>query len=270
MDEVNIPMPEAASQVPVASEQPPVPASPPETPAPEPTKAESAEPPKPEGSDEGEEAPKKARQPASERISQLYAQKKAAEADAFLARQEAQRYYDELRKLRETPVDQLPYEQQEAARLKQVVKEHTAEEKVAQAQMAAVRAQQARVTAFQAKVDAARDRMPDFDQVFATTPISEAAADIIAESDRAAEIAYYLAKNPAEAQQIYGLPPHLQGREIARIEAKVSVPVRRTSAAPPPVPQVAAASAAPSAKDPANMTMAEYSEWRNAQLRRGA
>lgn len=269
MDEVNIPMPEAASQVPVASEQPPVTASPPETPAPEPTKAESAEPPKPEGSDEGE-AQKKPKQTASERIGQIYARLKTAEADREFAFQIARQAQEELRKLRETPVEQLPYEQQEAARLRQVVKEHSAEEKIASAQQAALRAQQARVAAFHAKVEAARDRMPDFDQVFPNTPISEAAADIIAESDRAAEIAYYLGKNPVEAQQIYSLPPHLQGREIARIEAKVSVPVRRTSAAPPPVPQVAAASAAPSAKDPANMTMAEYSEWRNAQLRRGA
>lgn len=258
-----IPAPVApAAQVPVASESPKPEA---QAPVSEPTQAESAEQATSEPKPDTPEQPKQSR--ASGRIAQLFAEKKAAEADALMHRQEAIRLRDEVAKLRQTPIDQLPFEQQTAATLREQIKVARYEEKVAEAENANERARSARTETFHAKVDAVRERMPDFDQVFGAVPISDVAADLIAESDKAAEVAYWLGKNPADAARIYRLPAHLQGAEIARIEHRVSVPVRKTTQAPPPPPQVGASSA-PGSKDPANMSMAEYAEWRGAQMRK--
>jgi hypothetical protein len=204
---------------------------------------------------------------SKERYSRLHAESKQFQAEATLARAEAQRLKAELDKLRSASTDNLPLEEQDSHRLKQVVKGERLEQKAEEAEAAALRAAQARAEAFHAKVEAARERMPDFDQVFPTTPISEAAADLIADSDKAAEIAYYLAKNPSEAARIYNLPEHKQGAEIARIESRLStVPVRKTSNAPTP-PPVLNGQTAPGTKDPASMTMAEYAKWRTAQMK---
>ena len=107
-----------------------------------------------------------------------------------------------------------------------------------------------RVATFDAKLDAARERIPDLDTAiteFLKLPgevIDDVAADIITESDKAAEIAWYLGKNPDEARKLANLPPHRKAAEIVRIESKVSqAQARRTSSAPPPVPMVTASSA---------------------------
>lgn len=202
---------------------------------------------------------KKAR--SQERYAKLHAESKQYQAEAMTHRAEAQRLKEQLDKLQATPKDNLPIDEQDSHRLKEVVKAERLEQAQDQAQQAAQRAAQARTTSFQAKVEAARDRMPDFDQVFPNTPISEAAADLIADSEKGAEIAYWLGKNPADANRIYSLPPHLQGAEIARIEARLStVSPRRTSNAPGPTPVLNGGSA-PGAKDPQSMSMSEYAEW---------
>lgn len=97
--------------------------------------------------------------------------------------------------------------------------------------------------------------------------MSDHAADLIAESDKGAEIAYWLGKNPHEATRINHLPPHMQGAEIARIEARLStVSTRKTSNAPTP-PPVLNGQTAPGVKDPSSMSMAEYAKWREAQMK---
>jgi len=206
--------------------------------------------------------PEKPKVPFKERFSQVYAQKKQAEAEAAFARREAMQLRAELDKMRSTPMDQVPYEQQDELRVRTAVKEERLAEKSAEAERAQWQAEQARRSAFLAKVEEARERMPDFDQVFAAVPVSDVAADLIADSEKAAEIAYYLGKNPDLAHRIHRMPPHLQGAEIARIEARVSAAptVRKVSKAPPPVATLNGQAAA-GAKDPASMTDAEYSAW---------
>ncbi len=82
-----------------------------------------------------------------------------------------------------------------------------------------------------------RQRVPDFDAVahnpnLAVTPIM---ADAIRESNRGAEIAYYLGKNPDEAVQIAALPPVSQATAIARLESRLGANAVSVSRAPQPV-----------------------------------
>lgn len=222
---------------------------------------ESGQPPKAESAEDIAQKLRKTR--AQERYDRLHAESKQHQAEATLARAEAQRLKAELAKLKSAaPEDP---DEHDAHRLKQVVKSERLEQKEEEADRAAEKAAKARADAFTAKVEAARERMPDFDEVFPKTPISEVAAELIAESDKAAEIAYWLGKNPKEAARIYDLAPHLQGAEIARIEGRLStVSTRKTSNAPTP-PPVLNGQSAPGAKDPATMSMSEYAKYRAAQ-----
>lgn len=214
---------------------------------------------------ESESPEQNARKSAPGRISQLYAEKKAAEAREISWRREAEQLRSELARLREMPTDNMTLEQAERVRLQEVMKTDRLEEAERRAGAERHELAQKRSESFKAKVEAARDKMPDFDQVFWNVPVSEHAADLIAESDKAAEVAYWLGKNPHEAARIYQLPPHMQGAEIARLENRLStVSNRKTSNAPTP-PPVLSGQSAPGSKDPASMTMAEYAKWRTAQ-----
>jgi hypothetical protein len=82
-----------------------------------------------------------------------------------------------------------------------------------------------------------RQKVPDFDQVahnpnLIVTPVM---ADAIRESNRGAEIAYFLGKNPAEAAQIAALPPLSQATAIARLETRLGTPTPSVSRAPQPI-----------------------------------
>ena len=63
---------------------------------------------------------------------------------------------------------------------------------------------------------------PDFDEVFVETlPISKLMSAAIAESDKAADLSYWLGKNPDECARIHALPPVKQIYELGRIEARL-------------------------------------------------
>ncbi|MGO9172000.1 MAG: hypothetical protein ACLP7P_08560 [Rhodomicrobium sp.] len=85
-----------------------------------------------------------------------------------------------------------------------------------------------------------RARVADFDAV-AHNPnlkISPIMADAIRESERGAEIAYYLGKNPNEAARIASLAPVSQATAIARLESRVSkAPAQSQTKAPPAAEQ---------------------------------
>lgn len=109
-----------------------------------------------------------------------------------------------------------------------------------------------------------------FDVVYSpSTPISQAMAEVIAESDHGAQLAYHLGKNPDVARSIYNLPPIMAARELGRLEAKLSAPKPPpVSKAPPPPPKIDA-SEPEAERDPDKMSMDEWLKWRNKQLRRG-
>lgn len=264
MEDDNALAPEAAASVPESTTHAPQPeAKPAEGTQPS---AESADSGQPKAETAEDIAQKLKTERSKERYSRLHAESKQYQAEATLARAEVQRLKAELDRLTASKPDELDPEHQ-SHNLKTVVKSERLEQKLEEAEAAALKAARARQEAFVAKVEAARDKMPDFDQVFPSTPISEVAAELIADSEKAAEIAYWLAKNQREAQRIANLPPHLQGAEIARIENRLStVSTRKTSNAPTP-PPVLAGQSAPGSKDPASMTMAEYAKWRTAQMK---
>lgn len=223
---------------------------------------ESGQPAKAETADDIAQKIKQER--GKERFARLHAESKQFQAEAAQARLETQRLKQELAKIQERAADPL-HADDASNQYRSAVKEERLEQRAADAEMLEQRAGQARAQAFHARVEAARDRMPDFDQVFAKTPITTIAAELISESEKAVEIVYWLGKNPAEAVRIYDLPPHQQGAEIARIENRIStVSTRKNSNAPNP-PPVLNGQSAPGAKDINSMSMPEYAEFRKKQ-----
>ena len=213
-----------------------------------------------------EEPAKKPKQSVSERIGQIHAQKKQAEADRDFALATARRLQADLDKLKQQPIDHLPYDQQDSARLTNVVKAERLQEKIAEAQEKHAHVEQMMAQQYQAKLEAARERIPTLPaamQALNAVPIGQAAAEIVIESDKAAEITNWLGTHLDEAWKIAALPPHRQAAEIARIEARLNngPSPRRHSNAPPPPTTITGASS-PAAKDPANMSMDEYAKWR--------
>lgn len=259
MDEVITPTPEGAAPTPVADPTP-APARAPdgkfvarETPPPAEagaTTEPTAEPEAPKTEDE----PKRSRY--QDRIAQLTAEKHAALREAAAARQR----YEALQKAPQTQVDPNDYDAQQREGVRKVFREESANQTAAQYDQAVAKAQQAQVETFRAKIDAARERIPDLDrslQVFYQLPVSDAAAEIIADSEKSAEIAHFLASNPRDAYEIYQMTPAQQGRALARIESQLSIPNRRTSAAPPPPPSVNGSGLARQ-KTPAEESELEY------------
>lgn len=210
---------------------------------------------------EAEEKPKKTR--FQERIDKLTADKYAAERESEKLRERISRL-----ETRERPeVDPDDYEAVENDRLRRVFEETEKARYNEDAHDAATNAQQARQELFRAKLDAARDRIPDLQesvQAFAQLPVTPESAEIIADSDKAAELAHYLGKNPTVAFEISRMTPVNQGRAIAQIEHKVTLPAKRVSQAPPPIPQLKPASA-PQSKSPSEMSAAEYVAMRTAE-----
>lgn len=108
----------------------------------------------------------------------------------------------------------------------------------------------------------AKTRYADFATVFSDdVPVTADGAEIIADSDMGADIAYWLGSNRTEAARIAKLPPLKQAVEIGRIEARLSLPRSKTvTTAPEPIAPVRGKATA--SKDPDKMSPAEYRKWR--------
>lgn len=185
------------------------------------------------------------RKSARDRINELTAQKYEAQRRADAAIEEARRLREQL--LKRPEIDPNDFTAQEDERVRRAVKSERFEETVAQAEQAHKAAYDARQAVFTSKLDAARERIPDLDQAlgeFAKLPVTVEAADLIADSDKAAEIAYFLAKNPDQAFRIANMTPAKQGAAIKDIEHKITIgSPRKTTAAPPPPPMIGASTA---------------------------
>lgn len=119
--------------------------------------------------------------------------------------------------------------------------------------------------AFTKRCDEASERYEDFEEVAfnRSLPITDAMAEVIQESDKGPDLAYYLGSHPDEAKRIAGLSPLAQARELGRIETTLSKPApRKTTSAPDPVKTVSGKDAP--TKDPSKMSMDEYVAARNA------
>lgn len=274
MEDLNTSTPESVATTPVESTPAPAPvrgpdgkfASPAQTPpATEPSA--TTEPDAPVNEPEKTEEPKRNR--ASERINQLTAEKHAAIREAATLRQQIAA----LQNAPKPQVDPNDYDAVQRENVRGVFREEQVTNAHQQYQSAVQRAQAAQAETFNAKVEAARDRIPDISQTIQVlaspnVPFTEAMFEIVSESDHAAEVAHYLAKNLNEVYDIARMSPAQQGRALARIEAKVNLPTRRTSSAPPPPPTVTGAQAARE-RSPSEMSAAEYIAMRKAQWAKG-
>lgn len=85
--------------------------------------------------------------------------------------------------------------------------------------------------------DAAREKYDDYDDVVFSddVKITRPMAVIIAETENPGEVAYWLGKNPSEAQRIAKLSPERAAIELGKVEMKLSLPAPKTqTGAPPP------------------------------------
>lgn len=178
-------------------------------------------------------------------------QNERREALAEVARLKA-----ELQRARQ-PIDYSQIEDPDEAmalRTAQKVRELQAGDYEAQAKQHQQRADTAIYEAWEAVKADARERMPDFDAVVTPqTPIHQNAAPFIVESDKGAELAYYLGKNPDVAMSLYQkfeTAPAQALIELGRLEARLSSPPPKpVSQAPKPAPMLQG-SASPPAFDP--------------------
>lgn len=201
-----------------------------------------------------------------ERIDRERDKKRDAERRAETAERTASDLQRQLSELRQEyqKLDPNDVQGQQALQTRAAVKAERLEQMQVEGRSAAQEAVQSRATMFNDKIDAARERIPDLDQAlanFQAVPVSEVAADLIATSEKAAELAHFLGRNPAEAHRIHRLPPHMQGAELARIESRLSSPVRKPSNAPPPVrTNLGSGATPPAAKSHSEMSMDEYAK----------
>ena len=123
--------------------------------------------------------------------------------------------------------------------------------------------------AHESRVDEARGRYADFDAVALndSIAISESMARAIVESEQGPDLAYYLGKNPGEAERIAGLNPISAVREIGRIEARLLArPAGKVTAAPHP-PRTVHGGSSPTG-DPDRLSIEDWIRRRNLEIRR--
>lgn len=131
---------------------------------------------------------------------------------------------------------------------------------------------------FDERVEAFAKSVEDYHEVVTdSTPVSEAMADFLLDSDQAGALMYYLGNNPEEARKLYYLSPAKAGRELQRLEDRLTAERKKAaekpvSQAPPPAPKIEGAGGGmQKAKpdDPASdkeLSDAEWTRRRNAQL----
>jgi hypothetical protein len=189
---------------------------------------------------EGDKERRKNRVSPSARISFYANRAKAAEA----ALEQANAKLERLQRPPPANVEDMDYEQREAARLARVLDEREARSVVQETHELAAEVHNARVDTFAAQMEAAKERMPDLAEKLGQVPVSEFVADFVVGSERPAEIAYFLATNPEAAKELQVLtdPRRMTARSVqqaarmlAQIETRVSAPsgVRRATQVQP-------------------------------------
>jgi hypothetical protein len=137
----------------------------------------------------------------------------------------------------------------------------------AQAEKNAQAAQSKTAESWQKRVMTAQTEMSDYDDVVGSSDLvfrDPVVLSAIQESDIGPKIAYYLASNPDEADEIADLTGIAAVRAIGRLEAKLSVKGSNTTKTPAPIKPVGNNSSV--TKDPAKMSDAEFAKWRKSQI----
>ncbi|RMF00502.1 MAG: hypothetical protein D6773_11360 [Alphaproteobacteria bacterium] len=210
-----------------------------------------------------------------ERINELTGRMRAAEREAAEAKKRAERLEQRLKaqsveQPKEADFDSL--DEYQAALAAYHVQRATLKERegdVEDARTAAQEAEQQALalarTAFNERAAAFAETVPDFQQAIndPTLTISEEVARQLLHAERGPEVAYYLAKNRAEAARLADMSNPLDvAREIGRLEGRLSAPPpKRTTQAPPPVKTVAKGSGSQSDFDPEKASVEEMEAW---------
>lgn len=146
---------------------------------------------------------------------------------------------------------------------KQEIQSTLSAQQKAEAERKAQEAQARTSETWAKRAAAAKAEMPDWDDVVESASdivLDHAAYEAIQESDIGPKIAYYLASNPDEADEIAQLKGSAAIRAIGRLEAKLEngkVVVTKTPEPIKPVGQRAKVD-----KAPEEMTPAEFAKWR--------
>lgn len=136
-----------------------------------------------------------------------------------------------------------------------------------------VQQQQQKHAVLMAKVSEANQKYPDFSakvndpQLPNLQRLSPAAFETILESNKFADVSYYLASNPSELYEFQSLSPIQAVRRVADIESRLGASSTANTAPPPPPPSTVGGKGE-SVKDPDKMTTSEWMEWRNKQIRK--
>ena len=126
---------------------------------------------------------------------------------------------------------------------------------------------QARMAAISEEIPDAKARYADFDRAFAVAQradvVSPALSDMIVESDKPLDLAYYFGTNPDVARQLSQMAPLAAARELGRIEATLSGPKPKLqSSAPAPITTLKGSGTA--VKKPDAMNYKEFKAYREA------
>lgn len=105
----------------------------------------------------------------------------------------------------------------------------------------------------------------DRDEFASNVRITPAMAEAILDSDMGAKIVLHLNSHSKEASRIAELSPARQAAEIGKLEAKLSAPVVKKSAAPKPIEPLSGTSNKPTGLDD-SLSPEEWARVRNAQL----
>lgn len=117
--------------------------------------------------------------------------------------------------------------------------------------------------------DAALEKYPDYEEVAESDDvhISAASAFAIMNADNGTDIAYYLGKNPKEAERIAALPPLKQQLEIGRLSLKLEDGEKRSvTKAPPPVKTAIRSRERAAEESASEETMEEYAARRQREI----
>jgi hypothetical protein len=125
-----------------------------------------------------------------------------------------------------------------------------------------------RATTWAKRQEAGRKKYEDFDEVAGSEEvvITKDMAAVIMDSDLGHEIAYFLGKNPDEAERIAELSPSRQAAEIGKLELKLANPAKPSSAPAPINPVKPKGTVTTGLSD--SLDIKEWMRRRNEQMRR--
>lgn len=230
------------------------------------------------------------RKPIQPRINELVAERNQAKDEAEQAKQEAQAIKEELERIKkQLDVLNAPTPQKEQSDrpsrsqfateddYQEALTDWKVDQRLAQQAKEAAEARQKAVQAqlvenWKTRQDQVRAELEDYDTVLggAEVEMPQFLLDAIVESDVGPRIAYYLAKNPAEAKGLVNKSPTAAVRELGKLEARLQREEKADTAsassvdkpkAPAPFDHLKGSSN-PVGKEPDKMS---YEEWKAAR-----